>query len=144
MRKLTLAAAGLALALTACNKKPAELTVSDAWVRLPAVKGQPGAAYFTVKGGATPDRLVLVTANYAVRSEMHESMQSGGMMTMKPLETGVAIPAGSKVSFKPGGMHVMLFDIRPQLTPPGPMELTLRFASGVSFTIDAEVKKAGS
>ncbi len=142
MRALIALALPAMLAISACDNKPEDLTVSDAWVRLPAVKGQPGAAYFTVKGGPTADRLVLVTANLAIRSEMHESMKSGGMMSMKPLATGVAIPAKSDVEFKPGGLHVMLYDIRPDLTPPGPLALSLRFASGVTLTINAEVKSA--
>jgi periplasmic copper chaperone A len=143
MRVMMVATAASMLALAGCDKKPEPLSVSDGWVRLPAVKGQPGAAYFTVHGGPVADRLALVTANLAIRSEMHESMKAGGMMTMKPLDTGVAIPAGTKVEFKPGGLHVMLFDIRPDLAPPGPMSLSLRFASGTTLTINAEVKSAG-
>jgi periplasmic copper chaperone A len=142
MRSFTAAALALTMMLGACTEKPAQLTVSDGWVRMPAVKGQPGAAYFTVTGGPEADRLVLVTADLAIRSEIHESMKSGGMMQMKPIEGGVAIPAGGSVVFKPGGLHVMLFDIRPDLAPPGPMSLSLRFASGTTLTIDAKVKSA--
>jgi periplasmic copper chaperone A len=140
MRMLT--AATLTLLLGACIEKPAQLTANGGWVRLPAVKGQPGAAYFTVTGGPEADRLVLVTADLAIRSEMHESIKSGGMMSMKPVEGGVAIPASGTVTFKPGGLHVMLFDIRPDLAPPGPMALSLRFASGTTLTIDAKVNAA--
>ncbi len=143
MRIAMMAAVVTMLALGACQKNPDAVSVSDAWVRLPAVKGQPGAAYFTIHGGPADDRLVLVTGDLAIRSEMHESAKSGAMMTMRPLESGVAIPAGADVQFKPGGFHVMLFGIRPDLAPPGPMALTLRFAGGVSLTINAEVKPAG-
>lgn len=142
MRLAMIAALGLALSLGACNEKPKQLGAGEGWVRLPAVKGQPGAAYFTVQGGPADDRLVLVTADFAVRSEIHESMKSGGMMSMKPMTDGVAVPAGSTVAFKPGGLHVMLFDIRPDLAPPGPMPLNLRFASGTTITISAKVESA--
>jgi periplasmic copper chaperone A len=142
MRTFALAALALALGVGACSEKPQQLTAGAGSVRLPAVKGQPGAAYFTIRGGPTADRLVLVTADFAVRSEMHESMKSGGMMSMKPLASGIDIPAGGTVEFKPGGLHVMLFDIRPDLAPPGPMPLNLRFASGTTLTIDARVKSA--
>jgi periplasmic copper chaperone A len=142
MRTVAVAAIALALGLGGCMEKPQELTAGAGWVRLPAVKGQPGAAYFTVKGGPVADRLVLVTADFAIRSEMHESMKSGGMMSMKPLAAGVEIPAGGTVAFKPGGLHVMLYDIRPDLKPPGPMPLNLRFASGTTLTIGARVESA--
>ncbi len=142
MRTAALAITTIALALGGCQKE-AHLSVSNAWVRLPAVTGQPGAAYFTVSGGPDDDRLALVTADYAVRSEMHESMKSGSMMSMKPLDAGVAIPARGTVEFKPGGMHVMLYDIRPGLVPPATMPLTLRFASGTSLTIQATLEAPG-
>jgi periplasmic copper chaperone A len=142
MRNLAVAVLALALGVGGCAEKPAQLTASGGWVRLPAVKGQPGAAYFTIAGGPQADRLVLVTADLAIRSEIHESMKSGTMMSMKPIEGGVEIPAGAKVEFKPGGRHVMLFDIRPDLAPPGPMALSLRFASGTTLTIDAKVNSA--
>ncbi len=142
MRISAIIAISAALALSACEK-PAQLSVSDAWVRLPAVKGQPGSAYFTVHGGMAADRLVLVTADYAVRSEMHESVQAGGMMTMKPLDAGVAVPAAAEVAFKPGGKHVMLFDLRPDLKPPATMPLNLSFASGTTLTIQATLQMPG-
>jgi periplasmic copper chaperone A len=130
MRLAMIAALGLALSLGACNEKPKQLGAGEGWVRL------------TVQGGPADDRLVLVTADFAVRSEIHESMKSGGMMSMKPMTDGVAVPAGSTVAFKPGGLHVMLFDIRPDLAPPGPMPLNLRFASGTTITISAKVESA--
>lgn len=141
MRVLMTGVLAATLALAGCSKTP-ELAVSDAVVRLPAVAGQPGVAYFTVEGGPTDDRLALVTADYAIRTEIHESMKSGAMMTMKPLASGVAIPAGQKVEFKPGGLHVMLFDLRPGLKSGMRMPLTLRFAEK-SLTINAEIKSAG-
>lgn len=104
----------------------ADLDVEDAWVRLPAVPGRPGVAYFTVEGGPTARTLHRVTADYAVRAEMHESMGAGGRMSMRPLAT-VPIPAGETVEFKPGGRHVMLFDIDRRAKPGGSTLLTFIF-----------------
>jgi hypothetical protein len=117
-----------ALLLLGCAK-PTEVDVDEAWVRLPAAPGRPGAGYFTVHGGATPRTLVRVTADYALRAEMHESMAGGGRMTMRPL-ADVAIPAGEEVVFEPGGRHLMLYGLDPRAKPGGSTLLTLTFENG--------------
>jgi len=121
--------AGLApLTLLGCSG-PAEVTVDDAWVRLPAAPGRPGVGYFVVTGGATDRTLVRVTADYALRSEMHESMAAGGGMSMRPLAS-VPVPAGAEVPFAPGGRHLMLYGIDPRAKPGGTTLLTLTFDDG--------------
>ena len=118
-----------ALLLLGCSG-PAEVTVDDAWVRLPAAPGRPGAGYLTVHGGATDRTLVRVTADYALRSEMHESMGGGsGAVTMRPLAR-VPVPAGGEVAFAPGGRHLMLYGLDPRAKPGTSTLLTLTFENG--------------
>jgi copper(I)-binding protein len=105
-----------AVALAGCEQ--AQLGVEDAWVRLPAVSSRPGAAYFTVKGGNEATSLLAVSSPAAVRTELHEMKHEGGMMTMAPIKD-VAIPAGATVKFEPGGKHIMLYDLSPELRAPG-------------------------
>ncbi|MEP9361215.1 copper chaperone PCu(A)C [Sphingomonas sp. KR3-1] len=132
----------IAAALCACAPK-GELTAEGAWVRLPAVAGQPGAAYFALHGGAKPDTLLAVSTPAALRAEMHESMKGDhGMMAMTPLKD-VALPAGEKLAFAPGGKHVMLFSIGPAVKPGQKVPLTLSFASGTTLHLEAKVVGAG-
>jgi copper(I)-binding protein len=129
-------------ALTACAPK-AELSAQDAWVRLPAVAGQPGAAYFTIRGGAAQDTLLAVSTPVALKAEMHESMKGDhGMMAMAPLKD-VAVPARGKLDFAPGGRHVMLFSIGPAVKAGQKVPLTLSFASGKTLRLEAKVVGAG-
>ena len=114
-------------ALAGCQ--PAELGVDDAWVRLPAVQGRPAAAYFTVKGGPQATSLVAVSSPAAIRAEIHEMKHEGGMMTMAPLKD-VPVGAGARVEFKPGGKHVMLYDVAPQVRAGTRIPLRLAFADG--------------
>ncbi|WP_342249558.1 copper chaperone PCu(A)C [Sphingomonas sp. OTU376] len=130
------------VALSACAPK-GELSASNGWVRLPAVAGQPGAAYFTVRGGAAADTLLAVSSRAALKAELHESMKGDhGMMAMEPLKD-VAVPAGGKLEFAPGGRHVMLFSIGPAVKPGQKVPLQLSFASGKTLQIDAQVIGAG-
>lgn len=116
----------LAAALAGCGG-PAHLDVEEAWVRLPAVAGRPAAAYFTVRGGPSAATLRRVTADLAIRAEMHESMAGhGGAMSMRP--TGpVPIATGAEVRFEPGGRHIMLFDLDRRAKPGATTMLTLVF-----------------
>jgi copper(I)-binding protein len=109
---------------------PERVTVDDAWVRLPAVPGRPGAAYFTLHGGPSDATLIDVSADIAIRAEMHESMTgAGGMAAMTPLRS-VAVPAKATVAFAPGGRHVMLFGINAKAKAGRIYNLTLNFANG--------------
>lgn len=133
-----------ALALAGCEGKPKEVTADGGWVRLAAVKGRPAAAYFTIHGGPVDRTLISVSCDVAIRSEMHETMRAGSVADMKPLGS-VAVPARTDVAFRPGGRHVMLFDVNPGIRPggPHPPRLTLTFADGTRIELAASVVNAG-
>lgn len=131
-----------AVALAGCQQAP-ELKAEKAWVRLPAVAGHPGAAYFTIHGGPRPDTLVAVSTPAALRAELHESMKrseanGAPMMTMQPIRD-IGVPTGGTVVFAPGGKHVMLYDLGPAVKAGGTMPLTLSFASGRKLDVAAKV-----
>lgn len=131
------------LLIAGCHRQPAAgLTVTGAWVRLPAVAGRPGAAYFTVQGGTAGDRLTAVDSPSAERAELHEGGMKNGMMTMRPLRD-VGVPGGGSVVFAPGGNHAMLFGIDPALRSGGTLPLRFRFASGATRTAAAKIVAAG-
>lgn len=113
-------------------------TATRAWVRLNAVPGRPAAGYLTLTSGGQPDRLVAVTAP-GVRVEMHSMTMAGGVMSMQKLD-GLAVPAGATVSFAPGGNHLMLFGLG---QVPASLPLTLKFASGRSIAVAAQIRNAG-
>jgi copper(I)-binding protein len=139
MRSLVVA---IAAAATLAGCEQAQLGVEDAWVRLPAVSSRPGAAYFTVKGGAEATSLLGVSSPAAVRTELHEMKHEGGMMTMAPIKD-VAIAAGSTVKFEPGGKHIMLYDLSPELRAGGKIPLRLAFANGKTIEVEAELRAPG-
>lgn len=135
---------GLALAgalLTAGCLQPDAIEADDAWVRLPAVAGRPASGYFTLHGGPQAATLIAVSADRAIRTEMHESMAmdagatgagtmgAGGAMTMRPLAS-VALPAAGEVTFAPGGRHLMLYGLSPSLEPGDATLLTFSFSDG--------------
>ena len=131
----------VALLAAGCQQAPAETQVEGAWVRLPAVSGRPGAAYFTIRGGSKGDTLLQVSTPAALRTELHETMDHEGAKSMRPIRD-VAVPAGGTLAFAPGGKHVMLFDLGPQVKPGDTIPLSLAFAGG--RTIEAQAKVVGA
>ena len=119
------------------------IMLSDASVRLPAVDGRPGVAYFTVQA---PDdaglEIVSVFVDNVGRAELHRTVEEGGVNRMETVES-VMVPAGESVSFEPGGYHVMLFDVGPAMVASGMAEMTVSFANGDKASVAAPVSAAG-
>lgn len=144
MRFPLLAAAAAILLLSSCDEAPRtpQVSVENAWVRLPAVKGRPGAAYFTLGNKSGEDRLVAVTSAKAERVELHGSMMKDGMMAMAPLGAAT-IASGGTLAFEPGGRHAMLFGIAPDAEAGGTIPLTFTFETAPAVTVEAKLVAAG-
>jgi copper(I)-binding protein len=136
-----LALAGCEQAVEPTDETPvgAELTISDGRLILPAVAGNPGAAYFKVTNGtAEPASLAAASIEGAAKAEMHET--SGG--SMAPLTT-LTIGPGATASFERGGKHVMAFGLPRSLEPGGTAQITLTFAGGATTTGRLQGEAAG-
>jgi copper(I)-binding protein len=126
------------LLLAACGSRPSDPKVTQAWVRLPAVAGQPAAAYFTISGGRSDEKLVQVASALGDRIELHANMAGAhGMTRMTPLDA-VEVPAGGTVALAPGGRHAMIFGLDRAIAPGTAVPLRFGFASG--RTAEAEAK----
>jgi hypothetical protein len=137
---LMLAAAQPLLAQAARPSKP---HVMDAWVRLPAVAGRPAGGYFMAHGTSADDALVAVTSPRAERIELHSMANENGVMKMRK-EESFALPARGTLTFAPGGAHLMLFGLSPDVKPGAGVPLTFRFKSGATVTMDAEARAASA
>lgn len=140
-----------ALLLVSCGQQPASqgpaVTVSDVWARPARMAaeghgmGMTSAVYFVIRNrGSQADRLVAATTAVAGRVELHETRQEGDMMRMVPVQA-VEIPAGGEVVFKPGGLHVMLMDLKRDLKVGDSFELTLKFERAGELTVTVPVRQ---
>ena len=118
----------------------AGLVVSAGRLVLPAVSGNPGAAYFTlVNQGHTAVIINAVAVDGAARAEMHETIGD----TMAPLPT-IAIRAGGSAIFAPGGKHVMAFSLAPRLAPGTSTQITLTFTDGSRLSAPLKIESVGA
>lgn len=129
------------IAALACGTAYAQtVEVKDAWVRT-AVPGQSATGAFmkvTAKDGA---KLVGVSSPVAGVTEVHEMKMEGDVMKMRALAGGLDLPAGKSVELKPGGIHVMLMDLKAPLAKDSTVPLTLVFkdAKGVESKVELKV-----
>ncbi len=133
---------GACALLVGCNTHP-DAAVTDATVRLPAVKGNPGAAYFTLHGGEKARTLVKITSPDVGSAEMHDMKVENGMSMMAPMEGGLPVPKGATISFQSGGKHVMLFDMKPSLKAGDTISLSFEFSDGTKETAAAKAVAPG-
>ena len=120
------------------NEKPG-ISYSGGTLVLPVVKGNPGAAYFTLtNNGQKPTAIAAVTINGAGKAEMHET-KAGSMaqLQMLPLRPGEA------AKFERGGKHVMVFGIGEGVKAGGRVEMTVTFEGGDKVSIPLKVEAAG-
>ena len=139
----TMMAAMASLALSACAD-PKPLYVDQAWIQLNANPEAPAAGYFTVHGGPEDVILRSVSTEAAQRMEMHESVTGPDRMTaMKPIDS-VPIPARTDISFAPGGKHLMIWAVNPQVAATGKVPMTFTFSNGDRLLVDAVVRQPGA
>jgi copper(I)-binding protein len=150
-----LALVGTAFLLSGCGDNPApteatadnqsaNLEITNARLVLPPVSGNPGAVYMDVKNiGDENVALRKAEVKGAGKTMIHNTMEVGGQMMMNEAGPMVIAP-GSSETFKPGGTHVMAFDLDPSLTAGTKTKITLTIAGGKTSTGEVEVVGAGS
>lgn len=143
MRRALLPAVLLLLALPASaqDQKAGTVTILDAWARPTAPQAPNGAVYLTMKNnGGLADRLLGAETARARKVELHTTKNENGVMQMRPLEQGVALPAGAEAAMKPGGDHVMLLGLTQPLAEGETLPLTLKFERAGNVNVDVAVR----
>ena len=130
------------LAVVGCDAESIQQTPMTPTVRLAAVPGRPAAGYFELMPDASRGALLSVTSPQAERVEMHETMSSGTMSSMRPIQR-VDVRDDERIIFSPGGRHLMLFGLDPRVRPGGQITLILNFEHGDSVRLGARVVSAG-
>lgn len=114
-----------------------KIEVKDAWVREVPPTSKMSAAYMVIENkGKEADRLVDASNNVSEITEIHETVE-GKMRRVKAVE----VPAGGKVELKPGGLHIMLINLKKPLKEGDTVELTLKFEKSGEVKVQAPVKK---
>ena len=113
-----------------------DLKLEQPWTRA-TPPNAPGGAYLTITNtGAAADYLVSVSSPLAGKAEIHEMKMDDGVMSMRPLKDGLAIPPGETTLLKPGGFHIMLMKLERPIKKGEAVPITLRFERAGEVVIE--------
>ncbi|MEQ1874261.1 MAG: copper chaperone PCu(A)C [Ilumatobacteraceae bacterium] len=125
-----------------------DVSFAGQWARTSPAMATAGAIYITITS-EVDDNLIAasVAETVAARVELHETvtamgsdttMMGGGEMSMRPVEF-IELPAGVGVELKPGGYHIMLFDLVNPLEVGTSIQLTLVFEKAGEISVEVPV-----
>ena len=131
----------LLVAVAGACRAPEELAVTGGYAyAVPG--GSEVSVYFTIRNPADrPDTVVHVNAAEAAGVMFHRNVTVGGLVTMEHLET-VVVPARDSLVLEPGGIHLMLTDVRPAASGDS-LRLSLAFARAGNRLIAVPVLAPG-
>ncbi|MGH8743808.1 MAG: copper chaperone PCu(A)C [Burkholderiales bacterium] len=119
-----------------------EIKVAQAWARATAPGQQIAGAYLQITS-AVPAKLIAASSPVAGRVEIHSMRMENGVMKMRQLQS-LDLPAQHAVKLEPGGLHLMLLDLKAPLKPGDrvPLRLTVQRAnqSRLEMEVRAEVR----
>ena len=137
-----LAAVAMVAPAAAHEEKTGDVTIVHPWSR-PAPQGQNGVIYLDIRnGGASDDRLVAVSTPLAKKVELHRSTMEDGIHRMEKVES-VVVPAGGAVELAPGGLHVMLIELKFMLMAEETIPVTFTFERAGDVTTGVSVETRG-
>lgn len=117
----------------------AQTSATEPWARGTVAAQKASGAFVQLR---SPDaaRLVAASSPVAGRVEIHEMAMDGGVMKMRQIP-GLDLPAGKTVELKPGGLHLMLMDLKAPLKDGEtvPLTLTVERAGKPAETLQLQV-----
>lgn len=134
---------GMALALTT-NAEAAgiadQITVTDPYVRAVPPVVRNSAAFMHIHNSGAEERfLISASTPVAATAELHMHTMDDGVMRMRQI-VHIHLPANGTATLQPGGLHIMLLDLKGPLDLGDQVPITLTFDDGSTKEISAEVR----
>jgi copper(I)-binding protein len=144
MKNFSLLAAGLLLSAGALAGSADAVSVDQPYVRLAPPNAPATGAFMVIRNGGDKDIRVVRADNPVSRvTELHTHLNEGGVMKMRPV-TAIEIKAKGKAVLEPGGLHVMMIDLKAPMKEGDSIPITLTFDDGSSKQVDAKVVRPGA
>lgn len=117
------------------------IMVKDAYARSASPAAKTGAIFMVLENhGAAGDQLIAAATDAAQRVELHTHIAGdGGVMQMREVEGGFAIPAHGQHALARGGDHVMLMGLTGPLAHGDTVALTLTFENAGDVVVEVPV-----
>ena len=142
MKRLTMLAAGLLFSAGVLAGAADNVSVQDPYVRLAPPNAAATAAFMVIRNTGDKDVKVVKADNPVSKAtELHTHLNEGGVMKMRPVPA-IEIRAKGEAVLRPGGLHVMMIDLKAPIKEGDSVPITLTFDDGSSKQVDAKVLRA--
>jgi copper(I)-binding protein len=142
IRHRGVAALAAVLGLVVARTATAEVQATDAWALATAPGAKVGAVYLTLANPGDEERKLLkIVTPVSDAITIHQTSVTGqGTVRMWPMAV-LAVDAGQTVRLQPGGLHIMLTDLKSTLVAGQKIPVTMKFDGGEpEFTLMVEVR----
>ena len=117
------------------------IEITRPWACAAATAPGTGGGFFTlVNTGTDADRLTAAATALAEAVEIHAIRVVGPGVAMRPLERGLAFPAGTTITLKPRGYHLLLRGLKAPLVVGAKVPVTLTFEKAGARTVEMMVE----
>jgi copper(I)-binding protein len=122
-----------------------DITIVETWTRATPPNARAGGGFAKItNSGSEADRIVAASSPVSKKTELHEMAVVDGVMKMREMEDGIAVPAGGTVELKPGGLHIMFMGLNEPLKEGETVPVKLTFEKAGEVDIILSVHKMGA
>ena len=119
------------------------IKIEDAYTRATAPGQQVAGGFMKIENKTSAaDQLVSASSPAAGEVQLHEMSMEGNVMKMRQIKD-IAVPAGAVVELKPGGLHLMLMNIKAPLNAGETIPVKLKFAKAGEVEVKMPVNAMG-
>ena len=122
--------------------KQTTLEVSGVWARASLSSNNNSAAYMSINNPTDKQITILGASASMVANnvELHKSfVDEQGISRMTSIDK-IVVPANSTIELAPGGIHVMLFDLKKKLVAGDVFKIILTLEDMNEISVNAEIK----
>ena len=146
MKRNTLAllvvALGFSFAVQAQEAKVGSIKIENAYTRATVPGQQVAGGFMKIENKGIADQLLSASSPAAGEVQLHEMAMEGSVMKMRQVKD-IPVPAGGSVELKPGGLHLMLMNIKAPLAAGESVPVKLKFAKAGEVEVKMPVNAMG-
>ncbi len=114
------------------------------WARATPAGARTGVVYVTlINNGSSSDSLLSAATPVADQVQFHTASEENGVSRMREMRT-VDVTPGARVTFSPGGLHIMMVGLKQPLKEGQTFPLTLTFEKAGKIDVTVPIEKVGA
>jgi periplasmic copper chaperone A len=133
---------GFGFSIQAQEAKVGSIKVDHAYIRATVPGQQVAGGFMKIENKGIADQLLSASSPAAGEVQLHEMAMEGSVMKMRQVKD-IPVPAGGSVELKPGGLHLMLMNIKAPLAAGESVPVKLKFAKAGEVEVKMPVNAMG-